>query len=82
MDNPDMTMDEYIQYETEKALINNHVYNWKTAKYGKIWYIDDINYLGFFETKFSAIVYNDALKSELKFSAEPTISSQHVDEVN
>ncbi|GJX07613.1 hypothetical protein Tco_0195545 [Tanacetum coccineum] len=82
MDNPNITMEEYIQYETEKALINNQVYNWKTAKYGKIWYIEDINYLIFFETKFPAIVYNDALKSESEFSAEPTISSQHVDEVN
>nr|GEW83618.1 retrotransposon Orf1 [Tanacetum cinerariifolium] len=40
MDNPDITMEEYIKYETEKALIT--------------------------------IVYNDALKSESKSSAEPT----------
>ncbi|GJV48619.1 hypothetical protein Tco_1438831 [Tanacetum coccineum] len=46
------------------------MYNWETAKYGKINYIGDINYLRFFETKFPAIVYDDAL------------SSQHVDEVN
>ncbi|GKB66114.1 hypothetical protein Tco_0927526 [Tanacetum coccineum] len=65
-----MTMEEYIQYETEKALRNNQVYNWETAKYGKINYFRDIDYLGFFETKFPAIVYDDAL------------SSQHVDEVN
>ncbi|GKB74585.1 hypothetical protein Tco_0935997 [Tanacetum coccineum] len=72
----------YIQYETEKALINNQVYNWKTAKYSKIWYIKDINYLRLFETKFPAIVYNDALKSESEFSAEPTLSSHHVNKVN
>nr|GEU40673.1 hypothetical protein [Tanacetum cinerariifolium] len=28
-----MTMEEYIQYETENALRNNQVYNWETAKY-------------------------------------------------
>ncbi|GKB79972.1 hypothetical protein Tco_0946867 [Tanacetum coccineum] len=75
-------MEEYVQYEMEKALRNNQVYNWETAKYGKIWYIEDINYLRFFETKFPAIVYDDALKSELEFSSEPTLSSQHVDKVN
>ncbi|GJT13178.1 hypothetical protein Tco_0860220 [Tanacetum coccineum] len=46
------------------------MYNWETAKYGNINYIGDINYLRYFERKFLAIVYDDAL------------SSQHVDEVN
>ncbi|GJT43359.1 hypothetical protein Tco_0952074 [Tanacetum coccineum] len=85
MDNPYITMKEYVQYEIEKALRNNQVFNWETAKYGKIsWCLDigDINYLRFFETKFPAIVYDDALKLELDFSSEPTLSSQHVDEVN
>ncbi|GJZ89890.1 hypothetical protein Tco_0661817, partial [Tanacetum coccineum] len=74
-----------VQYETEKALRNNQVYNWKTAKYGKIsWRLDikDINCLRFFETKFSAIVYDDALKLELDFSSDPTLCSQHVNKVN
>ncbi|GJR74500.1 hypothetical protein Tco_0086865 [Tanacetum coccineum] len=82
MDNPDITMKEYVQHETEKALRNNRVYNRETAKYGKINYIGDINYLRFFKTKFPAIIYDDALKLELDFSFEPTLSSQHVDEVN
>ncbi|GKA97673.1 hypothetical protein Tco_0825567 [Tanacetum coccineum] len=82
MDNPDITMKEYVQHETEKALRNNRVYNRETAKYGKINYIGDINYLRFFKTKFPAIIYDDALKLELDFSSEPTLSSQHVDEVN
>nr|GEV43534.1 hypothetical protein [Tanacetum cinerariifolium] len=32
----DMTMEEYVQYETEKALSNSKVYNWKAVTYGKI----------------------------------------------
>ncbi|GJY23671.1 hypothetical protein Tco_0397329 [Tanacetum coccineum] len=76
MDNPDITMEEYLWYETEKALRNGKVYNWETTKYGKINYIEDITYLKIFETKFPAIVYDDAL------SSEPTLSSQHVDIVN
>ncbi|GKF85269.1 hypothetical protein Tco_0250167, partial [Tanacetum coccineum] len=59
----DMTMKEYAQYETEKALRNDKVYNWETATYGKIRYVKDINDLR-------------------KFSSEPTISPQYVNEVN
>ncbi|GKC97442.1 hypothetical protein Tco_1167717, partial [Tanacetum coccineum] len=36
MDDPDITMEEYVQHETERALKNGKVYNWKTATYGKI----------------------------------------------
>nr|GEV32242.1 integrase, catalytic region, zinc finger, CCHC-type, peptidase aspartic, catalytic [Tanacetum cinerariifolium]GEV35038.1 integrase, catalytic region, zinc finger, CCHC-type, peptidase aspartic, catalytic [Tanacetum cinerariifolium] len=70
MEDHDMTMKEYVQYETEKALKNSNVYNWKTVTYGKIRYVKDVNYLGFFETKFPAII-DDALISELEFSYEP-----------
>ncbi|GKE07811.1 hypothetical protein Tco_1411362, partial [Tanacetum coccineum] len=82
MDDPNITMEECVQYETEKDLINGKVYNWETATYGKIRYVEDINDLNFFETKFSAIVYKDALTSKSEFSSEPTVSSQYVNEVN
>ncbi|GKC80304.1 hypothetical protein Tco_1131078 [Tanacetum coccineum] len=59
MDNPDMTIEEYVQYETEKAFRNNQVYNWEIGK---------------------LLIYDEALR--LDFSSEPTLSSQHVDEVN
>ncbi|GJV28848.1 putative reverse transcriptase domain-containing protein [Tanacetum coccineum] len=36
MDNSNITMKEYVQYETEEALINGKLYNWETATYGKI----------------------------------------------
>ncbi|GJT10986.1 hypothetical protein Tco_0858028 [Tanacetum coccineum] len=37
MDNPNITMEEYIRLKEEKAHRRGKVYNWKTAKYGKIW---------------------------------------------
>nr|GEY58370.1 hypothetical protein [Tanacetum cinerariifolium] len=77
-----MNMEEYVPYETEKALRNGKVYNCETATYGKIWYNEDIHYLRLFETEFLAIVYNDALASKLGFSSEPIVSPQHVDEVD
>ncbi|GJV46099.1 hypothetical protein Tco_1430635 [Tanacetum coccineum] len=36
MDNPNITMEEYIRLEEEKAHWRGKVYNWETAKYGKI----------------------------------------------
>nr|GEZ06762.1 hypothetical protein [Tanacetum cinerariifolium] len=33
MENPGTTMEEYVQFETEKALRNGQVYNYKTATY-------------------------------------------------
>ncbi|GJT79739.1 hypothetical protein Tco_0917624 [Tanacetum coccineum] len=82
MDNPGTIMEEYVQYETEKALRNGKVYNWETAKYGKINYIEDISYLRFFETKFPAIVYDDALKVESDFSSKPVLNFELINNVN
>ncbi|GJW66760.1 hypothetical protein Tco_0121184 [Tanacetum coccineum] len=82
MEDRDMTMEEFVQYETEKALKNGKVYNWEIATYSKNRYVEHVHYLRFFETEFPAIVYDDALTSELVFSSEPTVSPQHVKEVD
>nr|GEU65306.1 ribonuclease H-like domain-containing protein [Tanacetum cinerariifolium] len=87
MDDPDITMEEYVQCKTQRALKNDKVYNWETATYGKIRYNEDVHYLRFFEMEFPTIVYDDALTSKLEFSSlefssEPMVSPQHVDEVN
>ncbi|GJU59818.1 hypothetical protein Tco_1237584 [Tanacetum coccineum] len=34
MDDPDITIEEYVQLETERALRNSKRYNWETATYG------------------------------------------------
>nr|GEY32572.1 hypothetical protein [Tanacetum cinerariifolium] len=36
MDDPNITMEEYIRLEEEKARRRGKVYNWETATYGKI----------------------------------------------
>nr|GEU96530.1 hypothetical protein [Tanacetum cinerariifolium] len=49
MDDPDITIEEYVQFETDRALRNGKVYNWKTATYDSFEptisprHIDDIN---------------------------------------
>nr|GEX04786.1 hybrid signal transduction histidine kinase M [Tanacetum cinerariifolium] len=56
-----------IMLKKEKA---RKVYNWETATYGKIWYDEDVHDLKSVETKFSAIVFNDAFTSEVTPSYE------------
>nr|GEX62442.1 hypothetical protein [Tanacetum cinerariifolium] len=68
MNDPDITMDEYIRLEIEKALRKGKLYNWETATYGMIRYDEDVYLLRYVETEFPAIVYNDALTSELELS--------------
>nr|GEV42707.1 reverse transcriptase domain-containing protein [Tanacetum cinerariifolium] len=68
MDDPNVTMAEYIQLEEEKACRRGQEYNWETATYGKIWYDEDVHYLKSFKKEFPAIVYNDALTSEPEVS--------------
>ncbi|GJU82865.1 hypothetical protein Tco_1285230 [Tanacetum coccineum] len=46
MDDPDITMEEYVQPETERALKNAKVYNWDTTMYGKIssQHVNEVNW--------------------------------------
>ncbi|GKF06698.1 hypothetical protein Tco_0037366, partial [Tanacetum coccineum] len=60
MDNPNLTMEEYIRLEEEKARKHGKVFNWQTATYGKIRVDDDLHDLSSVEAEFPAIVINDA----------------------
>ncbi|GKB79561.1 hypothetical protein Tco_0946456, partial [Tanacetum coccineum] len=72
MDDLNITMEEYIRLEEEKARRCGMVYNWETATYGKISYDEDVHDLRSVENEFPTIVYNDALTSEVAISYEPT----------
>ncbi|GKA93076.1 hypothetical protein Tco_0815062 [Tanacetum coccineum] len=75
MDNPNITMEEYIRLEEEKTRRRGKVYNRETATYGKIWDNEDVHELRSVESEFPAIVFNDTLTSEAALSCEPTVSS-------
>nr|GEW82730.1 hypothetical protein [Tanacetum cinerariifolium] len=75
MDDPNITIEEYIRLEEEKAQKHGKVYNGEIATYGKIWDNEDVHGLGSVETEFPAIVFNDTLTSEAALSCEPTVSS-------
>ncbi|GKA45343.1 hypothetical protein Tco_0738139 [Tanacetum coccineum] len=59
MDDPNITMEEYIRLEEEKSRRRGKVFNLETAKYGKIWYDEDVHDLISVEIEFPAIAFND-----------------------
>ncbi|GJW62359.1 putative reverse transcriptase domain-containing protein [Tanacetum coccineum] len=74
MDDPNITMEEYIRLEEEKARKHGKVFNWETAKYGKIWYDEDIQDLRSIEDEFLVVAFNDG-GSYKTLSCEPMVSS-------
>ncbi|GJQ90123.1 hypothetical protein Tco_0001262 [Tanacetum coccineum] len=74
MNDQNITMEEYIRLEEEKARKRGKVFNWETAKYDKIWYDEVIHDLRSVETEFPAIAFNDKVSSET-LSCKPTVSS-------
>ncbi|GJX43621.1 hypothetical protein Tco_0260297 [Tanacetum coccineum] len=77
MDDPNITMEEYIRLEEEKTRRRGKVYNWETAMYGKIWDNEDVHDLGSVENEFPSIVFNDTLtsKTTLSYESTPMVSS-------
>ncbi|GKA52984.1 hypothetical protein Tco_0746299, partial [Tanacetum coccineum] len=82
MDDPNITMEEYIRLEEEKARRRGKVFNWETAKYGKIYYDEDVHNLGSFETEFPTIIFDDAVTSEVTHSCELIVSSLNDNEID
>ncbi|GKE42075.1 hypothetical protein Tco_1469359, partial [Tanacetum coccineum] len=57
MDNPNITMEEYIKLQEEKDMRLGEMFNWQTTTYGKREYWDDEDYsFTKFDTEFPAIV--------------------------
>ncbi|GKA60106.1 hypothetical protein Tco_0759419 [Tanacetum coccineum] len=70
------------QARGRKARKCGKVFNWETAKYGKIWYDEDVHDLRSVETEFLAIVFNDNLTSNKTLFCEPTVSSLNDNEID
>ncbi|GKA30840.1 hypothetical protein Tco_0717145 [Tanacetum coccineum] len=71
MEDPNITMEEYIQLMVDKARGGDQTFNWEIATHSKEYY-DDLDSFIDFETNFPAIVYNDASTSNQNISYEPT----------
>ncbi|GKA07616.1 hypothetical protein Tco_0686840 [Tanacetum coccineum] len=75
IDNPNITIEEYIRLQEEKALSQGETFNWQTATYGKMEYCEDEDdCFTNFETKFPAIVLDNTLTSDAAISCGPTHS--------
>ncbi|GJV14937.1 hypothetical protein Tco_1360260 [Tanacetum coccineum] len=76
-------MEEDIRLQEEKDLSRGETFNWKTATYGKMEYCEDEDdCFTNFETKFPAIVFDNALTYEVALSCEPTVSPFNNNEID
>nr|GEX78358.1 hypothetical protein [Tanacetum cinerariifolium] len=81
MDNPNITIEEYIKLDEEKSRQRGKVYNWellsmlRSSKMKTFKTSDPFNEL-------LAIVFNDELSSEKTLSCEPTVSSLNDNEID
>nr|GEV76580.1 hypothetical protein [Tanacetum cinerariifolium] len=82
MDDPNITIKEYIRLEEEKSCRRGKVYNWETATYGKIWYDEYVHDLRSVKTEFPAIIFNDSLTSEVKLTRKPTVSTLNENKID
>ncbi|GJZ52534.1 hypothetical protein Tco_0607049 [Tanacetum coccineum] len=82
MDDPSMTMEEYIKFKEEKARKRGKLFNWQTATYGKIKVDDDLYDLSTVETEFPAIVINDAFAPHNTLQCKPQVSTLINDEID
>ncbi|GJX94134.1 hypothetical protein Tco_0348720 [Tanacetum coccineum] len=80
MDNPNITMEEYIRLHEEKALSRGETFNWQTATYGKMEYCEDEDdCFTNFETKFLTIVLDNTYAA---ISCGPTVSPLNDNEID
>ncbi|GJR13618.1 putative reverse transcriptase domain-containing protein [Tanacetum coccineum] len=83
MDNPNITMKEYIRLQEEKALNRGETFNWQTATYSKMEYCEDEDdCFTNFETKFPSIVLDNTLTSDAAISRGPTVSPLNDNEID
>ncbi|GJV87023.1 hypothetical protein Tco_1530961 [Tanacetum coccineum] len=75
MDDPNITMEEYIRLEEEKARRHVQTFNWQTATFEKVENYEDEDDCSIdFETEFLAIVFDNTLTT---ITSEPTICPPH-----
>ncbi|GJW34343.1 hypothetical protein Tco_0054375 [Tanacetum coccineum] len=74
MDDPNITTEEYIRLEEEKALRHGRTFNWRTATFEKVKnYEEKDDCFIDFETEFLAIVFDNTLTSDTELPSEPTV---------
>ncbi|GJZ05870.1 hypothetical protein Tco_0539663 [Tanacetum coccineum] len=81
MDDPTITMEEYIRLEEEKARRQGQTFNLQNATYGKMAYCEnEDDSLTNLETEYPAIVFDDT--SDAALLCEPTVSPLDNNEID
>ncbi|GJW46572.1 hypothetical protein Tco_0078218 [Tanacetum coccineum] len=81
MDDPNITIEEYIILVEEKAHRHGRTFNWQTATYGKMEYCEDEDdSFTNLETEYPAIVFDDT--SDTTLSCEPAVSPLNNNEID
>nr|GEV38697.1 hypothetical protein [Tanacetum cinerariifolium] len=72
MDDPNITLEEYIRLEEEKAQRQGRTFDWQTARYDKREYYEnkDDSFTNL-EIEYLTMVFDDI--SDVAFSHEPTV---------
>ncbi|GJZ19115.1 hypothetical protein Tco_0555705 [Tanacetum coccineum] len=82
MDDPNITIEEYIRLQEEKALSRGGHLMANCQRTGKMGYLMMRRLLTNFETKFPAIVLDNTLTSNAALSCGPTVSPLHENEID
>ncbi|GKD90469.1 hypothetical protein Tco_1365976 [Tanacetum coccineum] len=82
MDDPNMTMEEYIKLEEEKACRRGRVFNWETATYGKIRVDDYLHDLRSMEVEFPALVIDDVFAPQDALPCKSQVSTPVNDKID
>ncbi|GKC45880.1 hypothetical protein Tco_1063602 [Tanacetum coccineum] len=82
MDDLNLTMEEYIRLEEEKARKHGKVFDWQTATYGKIRVDDNFSDFRSMEAEFPAIVINNDFAPQDTLQCKSQVSIPVNDEIN
>nr|GEW02480.1 hypothetical protein [Tanacetum cinerariifolium] len=83
MDDSNITMEEYIRLEEEKAQRHGRTFNWQTTMFGKVKYYKYEDYcFTDFETEFPTIVFDNTLTSDTTLPYEPTVSPPNENKID
>ncbi|GJU51070.1 hypothetical protein Tco_1220625 [Tanacetum coccineum] len=83
MDDPNITMKEYIRLEEVKAQTHGRTFNWQTAMFGKVkYYEDEDDCFTDFETEFPAIVFDNTFTFDTALPCEPMVSSTNKNKID
>ncbi|GJR10901.1 hypothetical protein Tco_0793553 [Tanacetum coccineum] len=83
MDDPYITMEEYIRLEEEKAQRHGLTFNWQTTTFGKVKnYEDEDDCFADFKTEFPAIVFDNLITSDTALPYEPMVSSTNENKID